>query len=510
MWKAVVNEKFIDQVQHRLPASDQVDNFVDACRTPLKKSITINTNKISVEKFLELTKPWWRHLEANRFTNDPTSFYIDREDLELALGRTFLYQSWFFYIQEVAAALPATQIDLHPWDIILDMCAAPGGKTSQLANALLKISKPTGPPLEKGGLGGISESKDNVHSSNPWLIVANDVNGQRVGTLAHNLNQWWCYNTFLTKFNGWSFGSNLPNFFDHVLLDAPCSGEWTGYKSDFALKFRNQAEINKICGTQLQLLVSAIKAVKVGGTVVYSTCTLNPFENEGTLAKAFEFFWDSIQLVDIHFQNLEQGITRSTDDRSFDQADMVGRCRPHLQKTGWFFIAKIRKLADPKDLKIQKDHKLLPRNQFKVDQSKWLQKKVWKRMDENFGIKTDENIHRFVSTKEKVYLCSPVFRDISPQLNAEKMWIPVAKIDRYGYRPTHYLWNMLGHLATKHVVEFTKEQIQTYSERHDVPLADIDLPKLQENNRYLIIQRNGYGMSVGKMVDDIVKNKFGK
>jgi 16S rRNA (cytosine1407-C5)-methyltransferase len=366
------------------------------------------------------------------------------------------------------------------------MAAAPGGKTSQLANTLL--------------------GKEKV-----WMIVANDVNGQRLWTLAHNLNQWGRYNTFLTKFNGGSFGSNLPNFFDHVLLDAPCSGEWTGFKSDYAMKFWNQAEINKICGTQLQLLVSAIKTVKPWWTVVYSTCTLNPFENEGTLAKAFQFFGDSIELLDLTFQNLNEGINRSTDNWSFEHKEKVSRCWPHLQKTWWFFIAKIRKLSDPKNRTIRKDHKLLPRNQFKVDQSKWLQKKLAKRLDESFWIKIDETKHFFVATKEKAYLCSPTFKDISPQLNAEKMWIPIAKLDRLlWFRPTHHLWNMLGHTATKHVVQVTAEQIQQYSQWNNIPLNELTLPKTNPDNRYLILQWEWFGMSIGKIVDNELKNKFGK
>ncbi len=81
----------------------------------------------------------------------------------MALGRTFLYQCGFFYIQEVAAALSAPQLTLEPGNLVLDMAAAPGGKTSQLANALLQ-------------------------HEDVGMVVANDVNGKRLGTLAHNMN----------------------------------------------------------------------------------------------------------------------------------------------------------------------------------------------------------------------------------------------------------------------------------------------------------------------------------
>lgn len=131
----------------------------------------------------------------------------------------------------------------------------------------------------------------------PGLVVANDINPKRLKSLMHNLNQGNCRNSCITKLNGFSFGKILPNVFDHVLVDAPCSGEGTAYKSDFALKHRNQAEINKMAGTQFQLLISAIKAVKPGGSVIYSTCTINPYENETLVARVLEHFGDCVELI---------------------------------------------------------------------------------------------------------------------------------------------------------------------------------------------------------------------
>ena len=111
-----------------------------------------------------MTSPWGWHLHNPDFLDNPTTFYIDRDNLDMALGRTFLHQAGFFYIQEVAASLSAPQLDLQAGDLVLDMAAAPGGKTSQLANLLL--------------------TKDT-----PGLVVANDVNGKRLSTLAHNVNK---------------------------------------------------------------------------------------------------------------------------------------------------------------------------------------------------------------------------------------------------------------------------------------------------------------------------------
>ncbi|MDP2670615.1 MAG: hypothetical protein Q8O99_07070 [bacterium] len=120
----MIHPSFIDEIKKILP-TDQLDPFLDACQRPLKKSISICTGKTGTEEFIKLTKPRGWHLMPNPFRSDPTSFYIDRDDTSIALGRTFLYQAGFFYIQELAASLPATQIDTRPGDLILDLAAAP-------------------------------------------------------------------------------------------------------------------------------------------------------------------------------------------------------------------------------------------------------------------------------------------------------------------------------------------------------------------------------------------------
>ncbi len=488
---SIVHPDFLAQLKNLLPSAD-VDAFLDACYKPLKKSMTINISKIDVKTFENITKEWWRHLTPSSFVDDPISFYIDRDVRPLALWKTFLHQCGFFYIQEIAASLPATQIDIKPGDIILDMAAAPWGKASQLSHTLLAMKK------------------------NPGLIIANDVNAQRVTSLAHNLNKGGCYNTALMSFNGFMFGTQLPNFFDHVLLDAPCSGEWTAYKSDVAMKYWNIAEINKIAGTQFQLLVSAIKATKPGGTIVYSTCTINPYENENIIMKALDFFAGSVELVWMELTHVSEGhkvekldIEKWETEKPSAKFDpgKVARLRPHLHHTGGFYVAKLRKLTATKE-PAEKSTKLLPKNQFKVDLSKNLQLKIQKRLKEDFGITVDPALHMFMASKDKLYLISPTVKEISSQVHFEKMWIPVAKIDKDIYRPTHHLGNILGSTAIKNVIILDDGQMQAYTNGDSLPLASLASHKAKGDTAYRIVKRKDRWMTVGKIVGEELKNKF--
>lgn len=469
---------------------EEAQQFLESCRIPLKKSLTINTAKIAKEDFIDITNKRGRDLTATEFVPESNTFYIDRENIEQALGNTFLHSGWYFYIQEVAAASSAPLLDSKPWDIILDMAAAPWWKTSQLANKLLRTWE------------------------SPWLVIANDVNSWRIKQLAHNLNRWGRYNTAITRRNGFAFGKNMPNFFDHILLDAPCSGEWTAYKSKFALKHRKKEEIDKICWTQFQLLVSAIKATKPWGTIVYSTCTINPYENEAILSKVLDFFKGDIELLSIETTN---GHTWISHDSHTIDTKKVARLRPHHQKTGWFFISKIRKLQAT-DVPYQLPHKLSPINQFKLNTSKKLRKDVDTFLDKMFWIRLDPTLHNVASTKERVYLTSPDLEKVQQHLHFEKVWVPVLKVDRlFWFRPTHFTGKMLWHLATKNFITLTDEQAQTYSDSKNLQFDEIDMSLQTERyssdrdkqKDHLLLWRWTW-FSRTKVVNGEFKNQFGK
>lgn len=140
-------------------------------------------------------------------------------------------------MQELAASTSPHFMDIPDNGLILDMCASPGGKTVQLADYVLANKKNT-------------------------LIVANEFNAKRIPALGSNITRTGIYNTVITKYNGAMFGTNYPELFDAILLDAPCSGEGTGFKSDSAFKRRKQATVDKIARTQQMLLISAVKACK--------------------------------------------------------------------------------------------------------------------------------------------------------------------------------------------------------------------------------------------------------
>lgn len=164
-------------------------------------------------------------------------FYIDRDDTSIALGHTLEHIAGYFYVQELAASSSPFYMSEDTIDdsdyTILDMSASPGGKTTQLA-----------------------EYYPNA------LIIANEIDKSRMRQLHENTDRLGAKNVYVTNFDGRHF-KNYPETFDKILLDAPCSGEGTAYKTDDALKYWNLKNIKRIAKLQYQLLESAFIALKV-------------------------------------------------------------------------------------------------------------------------------------------------------------------------------------------------------------------------------------------------------
>jgi len=492
-----ISEKYLEEIKQSFSSEEEFQAFLNSCQMPLKKSIKISLHKILPEEFIQETKPQGWKLTDPGFIKSPDFlpndvFYVDREDTSIPLWKTFYHQSGFFYIQEVAAWMPARQLfdnsDVD-WEIILDMSAAPWGKSVQIWDYLQFLNK----------------EKD------LWIVVSNDLSKSRLMAASFNLNRMWIFNSVITNFNGFSFWKNLPEFFDKVLLDAPCSWEWTGFKSDFWLKYWRKEEINKIASTQYQLLVSALKTVKVGWVIVFSTCTMNPYENEFNLKKLMKEYPWIVELEEVFIENKDPWLTTWNDEQllSESEANKVARFWPHKQKTWWFFIAKLRKVSS-----LSKDNfnenKLVNKKTLNFEDNKKLQEEVKKLLKNYFWIITDDKKHYFVSTKNYVYLTSPVFKKLKWFLSFEKIGLPILKRNNRGQmRPTHYLWIVFWDIASKNIALIDLQSAYKYGLGEDLSEGEFTLENIDDPlMNYVILKYKKWGIWVAKFLDGRLKNKY--
>src|SRR3989344_5146158 len=166
--------------------------------------------------------------------------------------------------------LPVELLQPEPGETILDMAAAPGSKTSQIAAAMQ-------------GRG---------------VIIPNDIQDASIQTLKSALQRSGVMNVILTKRMGQWFARYMTGRFDRVLIDAPCTAQGTCRKDLSALKYCSELGIRKAAKLQRELLESAVHAAAIGGRIVYSTCTLTPEENEEVVLSILNKFSDQLRVVD--------------------------------------------------------------------------------------------------------------------------------------------------------------------------------------------------------------------
>ena len=185
---------------------------------------------------------------------EPRGYYYD---LAARPGLSPYHEAGLYYLQEPSAMAPAGLLDVRPGMRVLDLCAAPGGKSTQLAAALQ-------------GRG---------------LLIANEIHPQRAKILARNFERLAVANGLVLNEHPQRLAERFPRYFDRILVDAPCSGEGMFRKEEAALTDWSEETVAMCAGRQYEILCSAAAMLAPGGRLVYSTCTFAPAENEGVVSR---------------------------------------------------------------------------------------------------------------------------------------------------------------------------------------------------------------------------------
>jgi len=280
-----------------------IREFMEYCLKDLRKSIRINTLKISAKEFLERTD---LELEKIKWCNE--GFFVNNR---VTLGNLNDHFLGYFYVQEASSMLPPLTMDIK--DKILDMCAAPGSKTGQIA-AMVK---------------------------NKGLIIANDYDYIRLKALTMNLQRLGVMNAVITNMKGYF----IKERFDSILLDAPCSGTGTIRKSPGTLKIYNTNMIRKLGNDQKGLINNAFNILNEKGSLVYSTCSLEPEENEGVIDFLLNKHENArVEKIKINGLKTSDAVLEFEGKKYNDEIKKCIRIWPQDNDSDGFFLCKIRKL----------------------------------------------------------------------------------------------------------------------------------------------------------------------
>jgi NOL1/NOP2/sun family putative RNA methylase len=300
---------------------DDYKAFANALGKPLTRFIWTNTLRTSSQTLAAA-------LERDGFELQPLAWYPGAFRVtggRRRLGNHWTYLAGLFQIQEASAMLPVQLLSPRPGERILDLCAAPGGKTAQMAMAM----------------------------ANRGTIVANDPAHSRMRSVRMHIDRMGLLNVSLTFHDGGSY-PKAAGLFDAVLADVPCSCEGTARKIPDVVNRLNDDK-QKLIRKQKQILTKAIRHCRPGGRIVYCTCTFNPAENEAVVDAVMRDMPEAVRILPARLPGLTTGpgLTRWQDAVFAPDLKNTLRIWPHHNDTGGFFMALLEKNAIEPDRNIQ-------------------------------------------------------------------------------------------------------------------------------------------------------------
>lgn len=526
----------------RYAAFTDVSALKEASTAPLRKSLRVNTLKSSIENFRKWAElrgwklevvPWCKEgffvcldtpdrviPSVSRETRSGT-----RHDTTEAFGRDLLHQLGHTYIQEAASMLPVELLDPKPGETILDLCSAPGSKTTQIAAKMRRVTPSAADPaldtMPLAHAHGTTRA-DTGQRCIEGVLVANDIQENRLWTLKQALHRSGVTNAIVTKKVGQWFSKHMTERFDRVLCDAPCTAQGILRKDPGAIIYSSESRIEKMATMQYALLESAIHATKVGGRIVYSTCTLTPEENEGIVAAILAKFSGKVEAVDpsevlgSRFQVLGKALEgsrrvqeklaeRITLRQSSGQApnekrenlQPLLRLWPHTFDTEGFFCAVLRKVARTRE----------PMPMERMDfQEKQLQgdrlRDVRKFLERQFGTDFLEEGDCLFERGENLLLATSEVAKFSLPMTNYSLGLPFAKVvGENRLRLEHEIAILRGSRGTKNTLELAQEALSDLLQGRDIacPL---------EVKGDVLLRFGSYSIGIGLAKEGLLKNRL--
>ncbi|WP_252145104.1 16S rRNA (cytosine(1407)-C(5))-methyltransferase RsmF [Yokenella regensburgei] len=454
-------DDFLLQMRAAMPAELSFDDFLAACQRPLRRSIRVNTLKITVADFLALVAPYGWQLTPVPWCAE--GFWIEREDEDaLPLGSTAEHLSGLFYIQEASSMLPVAALfaDGNQPQRVMDVAAAPGSKTTQIA----------------------------ARMDNEGAILANEFSASRVKVLHANISRCGIRNVALTHFDGRVFGAALPEAFDAILLDAPCSGEGVVRKDPDALKNWSVASNLDIAATQRELIDSAFHALRPGGTLVYSTCTLNRDENEAVVAWLLAQYPQAVEVVSLQtlFAEAGQALTPEGYLHVF----------PQIFDCEGFFVARLRKTASIPPLPAP-GYKV---GKFPFTPMKTRESTAVTEAAARSGLRWDRTLTLWQRDKE-IWLFPAEIEPLIGKVRFSRLGLRLAETHNKGFRWQH---EAIIALAESHTSGFalTLAEAEEWYRGRDV------YPENPPKEDEVIVTFQGFPLGIAKKVGSRLKNSY--
>ncbi len=397
-------------------------------------------------------------------------------------GRTIEHRLGEYYLQDAASMVPVSLFDfVPPRPLILDMAASPGGKTTHL----------------------IDRTQDQ------GLILANDASRARISALRSVLATWGGINQVVTNFPGESFGAWFPETFDLVLLDAPCSMENLRPTLNHPLRETTQGERLRLQERQVQLLISGLRALKIGGQIVYATCSLAPEEDEAVIDRALNAHSGAfiIEQVADRLPFNTPGLTAFADETYHPTLAHALRLWPHLTGMSGFFCARLKKIGPLPIITEAPPSRDLSRTGL-TPAPPALQGEIFAQIKRNYGFDLQEFIQasqvRLFTRHDNVFLIPGAYLDQFADLPFEYIGMPLGHWLGDALQPAHEFISRFGSFFTRGKIQIADDQVDTWTAGRDIRYPSTERTPA---GQYLLVEdRAGRNLGMGKLLERRLRN----
>lgn len=455
---------------------EEYKEYLQCYQKPYYGGIRVNTLKISPEEFEHLCP-----FSIKKIPWIPNGYYYD---LDQQPARHPYYHGGLYYIQEPSAMTPASLLPIKPGERVLDLCAAPGGKSTELGARL------------KG----------------EGLLISNDISSSRAKALLKNIELFGINNALVLSETPSKLAEYFPEYFDKILVDAPCSGEGMFRKSPSIMKNWEQYGVDYYNKLQKEIIVFAAKMLKPGGMMLYSTCTFSPEENEGTVSYLLR------ECPDIHvveaLPDIEERKRLGVSYEGFDfgkpqwvdgpeELKSCIRLWPHKIDGEGHFIALLKKdgisEASYDDFSLQNRSAFI-RNKISLSEEA---KEILTQIKPFSNIDDLINQNRILIHKDRVYFV-PIGFNERKNLRTLRQGLFLGEMKKNRFQPSQALAMALKSDDYDSVINFSSDDqdVIRYLKCETLSIEG------EYNNGLHLVSVDGFPLGWGKLNNNIIKNMY--
>ena len=464
---------FLTRMQEML--GEEYEAFLQSYESGHYQSLRLNPRKTDREEFTEKS-PF--HLTPVAW--EKNGFYYSEEDTP---GKHPYHEAGVYYIQEASAMAPVGYLDVQPGDYVLDLCAAPGGKSTQIGAAM----------QGKG------------------ILVCNEIHPARAKILSENVERMGLTNAVVTNESPERLSAYFPEYFDKILVDAPCSGEGMFRKDEAVIGTWTPERPDFFAELQREITSNAVKMLRPGGLMMYSTCTFAPQEDEGTVSFLLENF-PEMELIEMEgYEGFSKG--NPVWGNGDPEIEKTVRIWPHKMNGEGHYLALFRKKGEAIPYETE-------------------EKPIEKKNKKQKNRKKDRGTEAPGPSKAEKQILSDFLSRMTAPIPVEELEVRAGKVYHSpslpdGVRNLHFLRNglYLGELkkdrfepSQPFAVTLSADKFKDYmnlkadDERTEKYLhgetISVEPGETASPSGWKLVCVDGFGLGWGKLVNGTLKNKY--